>query len=68
MRNKVIDTAGRSVLLLLCNSHRSKGFSFVVRSVLEYLVRISYFILHARSFVPVSVFPHECSKSNPILP
>jgi len=28
--NKVIDTAGRSVLLLLCNSHRSEGFSFVL--------------------------------------
>jgi len=28
MRNKVIDSAGHSVLLLLCNSHRSEGVFF----------------------------------------
>jgi len=55
MWNKVIDTDGRSVLPLLCNSHRSVGVSFVLRSVLEYSVRISYCILHAHSFVPVSL-------------
>ena len=65
MWNKV---DGRSMLLLLCNSHRSVGVSFVLRSVLEYSIRISYFILHAHSFFPMSVLPPECSKSSPVLP